>query len=75
MSFGSGGASDTGVLFLVSRVSVLATEPPGLEPHTDDGFHAHLDLDGSPRKHILVMIRALLEDFVKKAQMALEDHG
>ena len=61
MSFGSGGASETGELFLVSHVSVLATEQPGREPHTDDEFHAHLDLDGSPRKHILVMNRALLD--------------
>ena len=75
MTFGSGGASETGELFLVSRVSVLATEPPDRAPHTDDEFHAHLDIEGSPRKHILVMDRTRLEDFVKEAQAALDDQG
>ena len=75
MTFGSGGASETGELFSVSRLSVLATEPPGREPHIDDEFHAHLDIEGSPRKHILVMSRALLEDFVKQARATLDDQG
>ena len=73
MTFGSGGASETGELFSVSRVSVLATEPPDQRPHANDEFHVRLEIHGAPREHILLMDRALLERFVKEAQHALED--
>ena len=71
-----GGERESGELFLVSTVAVLATEPPGREPRIDDEFQIVTRLDsigGPPRKHVLVMSRALLEDFVKQARMALED--
>ena len=73
MTFGSGCAPETGELFSVYRVSVLATEPPDQQPRVDDEFHVHLEIHGVPRKHILLMDRAVLEKFVKGARKELQD--
>ena len=75
MTFGSGGASETGELFSVSRVSVLATEPPDQQPQANDEFHVRLEIHGVPREHILLMDRAVLEKFVKDARKELQGWG
>ena len=73
MSFG-GTQGGEGRLVVVSRVSVRPFVPPGQRQQTpEDEFEAEVWEEMPNRMHILVMSRALLEDFVKQARAALED--
>ena len=75
MSFG-GTQGGEGALVVVSRVAVHRCEPPDQQPHTsEDEFEVEIWEAMPNRRHVLVMSRALLEDFVKKAQAALDDQG
>ena len=68
MSFG-GDQGTGGELFLVSGVLVHRSNNP------EEEFEVLIREEMPNRRHVLVMNRALLEDFVKKAQTALEDQG
>ena len=73
MSFG--GASRDGELFLIVDVSVHPSAEPDHEPDIHDEFDVEIfqQVIGGPNlRHVLVMNRALLEDFAEKAQAALE---
>ena len=75
MSFG-GTQGGEGVLAVVARVAVRRYEPPDQQPHTpEDEFEAVIWEAMPNRRHVLVMGRGLLENFVKQAQAALEDQG
>ena len=74
-----GGTQDSGgELLLVADVFVRPSVPPDHEPKTHGEFDVEVwqEMIGGPnRMHVLVMSRALLEDFVKQARVVLKDQG
>ena len=75
MTFG-GTQDGVGGLFLVARATVHRSTVSDQQPHMpEDEFDIEIWEKMPNRRHVLVMDRPLLEDFVKQARMALEDQG
>ena len=74
MTFG-GTQGGEGVLAVVARVAVHQCEPLDQPPQTEDEFEIVVWEKMPSRRHVLVMDRQLLEDFVKQVRVVLKDQG